>query len=144
MAPDARNWYNERLNLISFRLQVRAHLLEHHPVRPINNSENVLAHDPAGSNSPNNSEHCGPEVAVILRAFAFAREAERLAGETACKDIDTSSPNAKVCCPYVCILFCIWEMVFEYFPTKRVDFAVECVRPSGPLRRKVEAADAGK
>ena len=111
-SADTASWYNVRLNRISRRLQVRTHLLEDHSFRPINNSENVLAHDPSRSNSPNNPQHFRPEAAVVLRAFAFARERERLAGETACKDVNSSSPNSKVCCVYVSILFCIRKVMF--------------------------------
>lgn len=52
---------------------------------------------------PNNSEHCGPEVAVVGRTLAFAREAERLARETAGEHVDAVAPNGKVCCSYVFI-----------------------------------------
>ena len=98
--------YNVRLNRISRRLQVRTHLLEDHSFRPINNSENVLAANPSRSNSPNNPQHFRPEVAVVLRAFALARERERLAGETACKDVN-SCPRQIVksvlcVCPNTC------------------------------------------
>lgn len=111
-SADTASRYNVRLNRISRRFQVRTHLLEDHSFRPINNSENVLAHDPTGSNIPNNPQHFRPEVAVVLRAFALARERERLAGEAACKDVNSSSPNSKVCCVYVSILFCIGKVIF--------------------------------
>jgi hypothetical protein len=132
------------LNLISCRLQVRAHRLEDHSFRPINNSENVLANDPTGSNSPNNPQHFRPEVAVILRTLSFAREAERLAGESSGEHVDTVSPNGKVCCSYVSILFCIGKMIFDDFSTKRVYLAVEGVRPARPLGSQVETADAAE
>ena len=143
-SADTASRYNVRLHFVSCRLQVRAHLLEDHSFRPINNSENVLAHDPTGSNSPNNPQHLRPEVAVVLRAFALAREAERLAGESAAEHVDTISPNGKVCCSYVSILFCIGKMVFQYAAAKRVDLAVEGVRPASPLGRQIEAADAAE
>ena len=130
------------MTLVSFRFQVSTHLLEDHSLRPINNSENVLAHDPAGSNSPNNPQHFRPEVAVVLRAPALAREAERLAGEAAGKDVDASPPNGKVCCLDVSVLFRMGKMVFEYSLAKRVYLAVESVRPPGPLRSEVEAASS--
>ena len=94
-STDARSWYKVRLHLVSCRFQISAHLLENHSLRPINDSENVLAHDPARSNSPNNSEHCGPEVAVVGRTPAFAREAERLARETAVEDVRPAGPRGR-------------------------------------------------
>jgi hypothetical protein len=100
-SADTASRYNVRLHFVSCRLQVRAHLIEDQSFRPINNSENILAHDPTGSNNPNNVEHRGPEVPCVIRTLPFARERERLAGEAAGKDIDASSPNGKVCCPYV-------------------------------------------
>ena len=79
-STDTASRNNVRLHFVSSCFQVRAHLVEDHSFRPINNSENVLAHDPTGSNSPNNPQHFRPEVAVVLRALALTREAERLAG----------------------------------------------------------------
>lgn len=35
-------------------------------------------------------------------------------------------------------------MILQYAPTERVDLAVEDVRPAGPRRRQVEAADAAE
>jgi len=102
----------ERLDIVAFIFQVNAHLLEYQSVRPINNSENVFAHDPTGTNLPNSSKHLRPEVAVISRPFAFSGDAERLARESAGEHVDTVSPNGKVCCPYVSILLCIWKMIF--------------------------------
>lgn len=143
-STDARSWYKVRLHLVSCRFQISAHLLENHSLRPINDSENVLAHDPARSNSPNNSEHCGPEVAVVGRTPAFAREAERLARETAGEYVDAVAPNGKVCCSYVFILFRFGKMILQYAPAERVDLAVEDVRPAGPRGRQVEAADTAE
>lgn len=143
-SADTASRYNVRLHFVSCLLHVRAHLLEDHSFRPINNSVNVFANDPAGSNSPNNPQHFRPEVAVILRALALTCETERLAGETACEHVDAVSPNGKVCCSYVSILFCIGKMVFEDFSTKRIYLAVEGVRPSRPLGRQIETADAAK
>lgn len=143
-SADTASRYNVRLHFVSCLLQVRAHRVEDHSFRPINNSENVLAHDPTGSNSPNNPQHFRPEVAVVLRALALAREAERLAGKSAGEHVDTVSPDGKVCCSYVSILFCIGKMVFQYFAAKRVDLAVEGVRPSRPLGCQIETADAAE
>ena len=106
-SADTASRYNVRLHFVSCLLQVRAHRVEDHSLRPINNSVNVFANDPAGSNSPNNPQHFRPEVAVVLRALALACETERLAGETACEHVDAVSPNGKVCCSYVSVLFCI-------------------------------------
>lgn len=143
-SADTASRYNVRPHFVSCRFQVRTHLVEDHSFRPINNSENVLAHYPTGSNSPNNPQHFRPEVAVVLRALALAREAERLAGKSAGEHVDTVSPNGKVCCSYVSILFCIGKMVFQYFATKRVYLAVEGVRPSRPLGGQVKTADAAE
>lgn len=35
-------------------------------------------------------------------------------------------------------------MILQYAPAERVDLAVEDVRPAGPRRRQVEAADAAE
>ncbi len=141
---DTASRYNVRLHFVSCRFQVRTHRVEDHSFRPVNNSVNVFANDPVGSNSPNNPQHFRPEVAVVLRALALACETERLAGETACEHVDAVSPNGKVCCSYVSVLFCIWKMVFEDFSTKRVYLAVEGVRPSRPLGSQIKTADAAE
>ena len=78
-SADTASRNNVRLHLVSCRLQVSAHLFEDQPFRPINDSVNVLANDPARSNSPNNVEHCGPQVAIILCSSPLSCEAERLA-----------------------------------------------------------------
>lgn len=93
---DTASRYNVRLHFVSCRFQVRTHRVEDHSFRPVNNSVNVFANDPVGSNSPNNPQHFRPEVAVVLRALALACETERLAGETACEHVDAVSPNGKV------------------------------------------------
>jgi hypothetical protein len=69
----------ERLDFVALIFHVRTHLLENQSLRPINNSENVLAHDPTGTNLLNCSKHFGPQVAFILCPLAFACERKRLA-----------------------------------------------------------------
>jgi hypothetical protein len=140
-SADTASRNNVRLHLVSCRLQVSAHLFEDQPFRPINDSVNVLANDPARSNSPNNVEHCGPQVAIILCSSPLSCEAERLARESTGKHVDTVFPNGKICCSYVFVLLCIGKVVFEYGSAKRIDLAVESVRPASPLGGEVEPSD---
>lgn len=76
---DTASWKYIRLYFVAFNFQISTHLFEDQSFRPINDSVNVLAHDPAGSNSPNNVEHRGPQVAVVFCASPLSCEAERLA-----------------------------------------------------------------
>jgi hypothetical protein len=69
----------ERLDFVALIFHVRTHLLENQSLRPINNSGNVFAHDPSGTNLPNSSKHLRPEIAGISRAFSITGDAERLA-----------------------------------------------------------------
>ena len=140
-SADTASRNNVRLHLVSCRLQVSAHLFEDQPFRPINDSVNVLAHDPAGSNSPNNVEHRGPQVAIVFCASPLSCERERLARESTGKHVDTVFPNGKICCSYVFVLLCIGKVVFEYGSAKRIDLAVESVRPASPLGGEVEPSD---
>jgi hypothetical protein len=129
------------LDFVTFRFQVNTHLFEYQPVRPTNNSVNVLAHDPTGSNSPNNSEHFGPQVAVVFGSFALSGCRKRLAGKTSCEHVEPVFIPGKISRSYVCELFCIWKMVFEYGLTKRVYLAVEKVLPSDPFGGEVKTSD---
>ena len=106
-SADTASRYNVRLHLVSCRFQVSAHLFEDHPFRPINDSVNVLANDPARSNSPNNVEHRGPQVAVVFCTSPLSCEAERLARESTGKHVDTVFPDSEVGRSDVFILFCI-------------------------------------
>lgn len=143
-SADTASRYNVRLHLVSCRLQVSAHLFEYQPFRPINDSVNVLAHDPAGSNSPNNVEHRGPQVAVVFCASPLSCERERLARETSGKHVDTVFPDSEVGRSDVFILFCIREVIFQYFAAKRIDLSVEGVRPARPLGRQIEPSDSAE
>lgn len=53
------------------------------------------------------------------------------------KHVDTVFPNGKICCSYVFVLLCIGKVVFEYGSAKRIDLAVESVRPASPLGGEV-------
>ena len=114
------------------------------PFRPINDSVNVLANDPARSNSPNNVEHRGPQVAVVFCTSPLSCEAERLARESTGKHVDTVFPDSEVGRSDVFILFCIREVIFQYFAAKRIDLAVEGVRPARPLGRQIEPSDSAE
>lgn len=100
-----------RLHLVACILQISAHLLENHSLRPINDAENIFAHDPTRGNLSNCSQHLRPEVAVIVGAFALACEAERLAGESSCEDIHPLPMNGKVCCFDIVVLNCVGKMI---------------------------------
>ena len=141
---DTASWKYIRLNAVTFSLQVSAHLLENQSLRPINDSENVLAHDPAGANLANRSQHLRPEVTVVVRASPFAGNAEWLTRESSGEDVDAALPNGKVCCSYVVILSCLGEMILQNFAAEAVNFAVERVGPPGPFSRNVEAADTAE
>lgn len=93
---DGASWNKKRLNLVTFTLQISAHLLENHSFRPTNNAENILAHDPARPDLSNCAQHLRPEVTVIACASSLACEAERLAGESSREDIHPPPVNGKV------------------------------------------------
>lgn len=143
-SADTASRNNVRLHLVSCRLQVSAHPFEYQPFRPINDSVNVLANDPARSNSPNNVEHRGPQVAVVFCTSPLSCEAERLARESTGKHVDTVFPDSEVGRSDVFILFCIREVIFQYFAAKRIDLAVEGVRPARPLGRQIEPSDSAE
>jgi hypothetical protein len=130
------------LNPVAFSLQLSAHLLEYHPVIPINNSENVLAHDPSGTDCPNCLKHCRPEVASVIGSFALSRLRERLAGEAAGENVDTSSPKREVCVSDVLEVRLIGEVEFEDTIAERVYLAGKRIVPSDDPCRQVETSDA--
>lgn len=131
-----------RLNLVACILQISAHLLEYHSLRPINDAENIFAHDPTRGNLSNCSQHLRPEVAVIVSSFALACEAERLAGESSREDIHPPPMNGKVCCFDIAVLNCGGKMIAQHLFTKIVNLAVEDICPSCPLGGEVETTNA--
>ena len=139
---DATSWKYERLDLVTFSLQVKAHLLEYHPVIPINNSENVLAHDPSGTDRPNCCKHSRPEVASVIGSFALSRLRERLAREAAGENIDASSPKREICVSDVVEVRLIGKVEFEDTVAERIYLARECVVPSDDACRQIETSDA--
>jgi hypothetical protein len=86
-STDACSWNNERLNFVSFAFQVSAHSLEDHAVLDVNNSSHILANNEPRFECFDNAKHLWPEMSVVTRSFLFARNRERLAGETSCDDI---------------------------------------------------------
>lgn len=141
---DTASWKYIRLDAVTFSFQISAHLLEYQSLRPTNNSENIFAHDPAGTYFPNRSQHLRPEIAIVRRTSSFACRAERLAGEASRENVDAVSPNREVCRTDIRVLFCIREMVFENTAAKRIRVAIELVFEARPLGRKVETSDAAK
>ena len=139
---DGTSWNKKRLNFVPRSFQVSLHLLENHSVRPINDAENIFAHNPTWLNLSNCSQHLWPEIAVIVCTFALASETERLAGESACKHVDVSSMNSKVCCLDIFILFSVGEMICKHLAAERIDLAVKNILPTHPLGGQVEAAYA--
>jgi hypothetical protein len=141
---DATSWKYERLDLVTFSLQVKAHLLEYQPVIPINNSENVLAHDPSGTDLPNCCKHSRPEVSVVIGSFTLACLRERLAREAAGEDINASSPNREICVSDVVEVRLIREVEFEDTVAEGVYLARESVVPPDYTGGEVETSDAGE
>ena len=141
---DATSWKYERLDLVAFSFQLSAHLLEYHPVIPINNSENVLAHDPSGTDLANCCKHSRPEVSVVIGSFALTRLRERLAREAAGENIDASSPKREICVSDVVEVRLIGKVEFEDTVAERVYLARECVVPPDDAGGEVETSDAGE
>ena len=139
---DATSWKYERLDLVTFSLQLSAHLLEYHPVIPINNSENILAHDPSGTDRPNCVKHSRPEVASVIGSFTLSRLRERLAREAAGEDVDASPPNREICRSDVVVVRFIGKVEFEYTVAKRIHLARECVVPPDDAGGEVKTSDA--
>lgn len=141
---DTASWKYVRLDAVTFSFQISAHLLEYQSLRPTNDSENIFAHDPAGTDFLNRSQHLRPEIAIVLRTSSFACRAERLAGEASRENVDTVSPNREICRADIDELFCMREMVFENTAAKRIRVAIELVFEARPFGRKVEASDAAE
>lgn len=139
---DATSWKYKRLDLVAFSFQVSAHLLEYHPGIPINNSENILAHDPSGTDLPNCCKHSRPEVSVVICPFFFTCLGERLAWEAAGEDINSSSPNREICPSDVVALRFIREVEFKDMVAERIDLAGECIFPPNDTGSKVESSNA--
>lgn len=133
-----------RLNLVACSLQISAHLLENHSLRPINDAGNIFPHDPTRGNLSNCSQHLRPEVAVIVGSSSLACEAERLAGESSREDIHPPPMNGKVCCFDIAVLNCVGEMIAQHLLTKIVNLAVKDIRPPCPFGGEVEASNARK
>lgn len=141
---DTASWKYIRLDFEAFSLQISAHLFENQSVRPINDSENIFTHDPAGTYFPNRSQHFRPEITVVIRASSLPCHTEGLTGKSPCEDIDLSPMGNKVCCFDVGILCRIRKMVFEDTTAERIVVAIEDVDHTRPLCRKIEPSDAAK
>jgi hypothetical protein len=122
---DTASWKYIRLYFVAFNFQISTHLLEYQSLRPINNSENILAHDPAGTYLMYCSKHLRPEISVIFRPFSLACNAEWLARETSGEDIDASSPRNKVCISDINILYGIGVMVVKYRTAEWINLTIE-------------------
>lgn len=83
---DTCSWQNNREDFEAFTFQIRAHLVEYHSPVPINESINILAHDPLGANLSYNAEHFRPKVAGVVGAFSLSGCAKWLAWKAACED----------------------------------------------------------
>jgi hypothetical protein len=74
---DGRSRNNKRPRGVAERFQVRKHIVEFHS----DDSRNVLANDPSGSDFCNNAAHLRPEMTVIFRASSLPGVTEGLARE---------------------------------------------------------------
>ncbi len=107
---DTASWKYERLDFVALSFQVSAHLLENHPVIPINDAENVFAQDVARSDFPNCSKHFGPQVAVVRRTFSLSGLAEGLAV------VDCNSVGCvRFICLYSNIVNCLYAAFLHRF-----------------------------
>ena len=55
-------------------------------------SSNILANDPSGSDFTHSADNLRPEVAVIVRSLSLSGHAEGLAGEACGEHVDASPP----------------------------------------------------
>lgn len=84
------SWNNERLNLVPFCFQVKAHLLEYQTLLNSKESRNILTNDPSWSEFANNPKHFRPEMAVVVRSFSSSGLGEWLAGEASREEVRRS------------------------------------------------------
>jgi hypothetical protein len=81
---DTASWNNKRPAGVAFTFQVRKHLVEAH----VDVSSNIFSNDPRGPDGSHEPMHFRPEMAVIFRASSLPGVGERLAGVSACDNID--------------------------------------------------------
>jgi len=81
---DGTSRNNNRPDGVAEGFQVSTHGIERHT----NDSSNILANNPAGSNFVNNPLHMRPEVTVVARAFSLACHREWLTGEASGEDVN--------------------------------------------------------
>ena len=83
---DTASWNKECLAFVSFRFQVRKHLVE----CQIDDSRHIFTNDPSGPEFSYDAEHFRPEVTVIVLASALPGKGKGLAGESAGNNVNCS------------------------------------------------------
>jgi hypothetical protein len=132
---DGTSWYNNRLDFVSFGFEVLADALKGEPaflsIKVVRlekvgrathvsrlaglhhrcDSSNIFTNDPSGVNLSDCPMHLLPEVAVVFLSLSSTCEAERLAGEASCENIDFAPPFCKVGFCNVFITLCVWKPI---------------------------------
>jgi hypothetical protein len=83
---DTASWNKETLDFVTFRVQVRKHLVE----CQIDDSRHIFTKHPSGPEFPYNSAHFRPEVTVIVLASVLPGNGERLTWESAGNNVNCS------------------------------------------------------
>jgi hypothetical protein len=138
---DGTSWNNKRLAGVARGLQRRKQIVEFQ----IDDSSNVLANDPSGSEFFNNAQHLRPEVAVICRASALPGVREGLTGEAPGNDVNApdSALSKRLCCELLDIIEDgnVRPMFSQNLLAERFNLAKSNRLYASPLRRKVDAPD---
>ena len=109
-----------------------------------NDSSNVLANDPRGSDFGYGTKHLREEIAVILRSLAASCDAEGLAGESTGKHVDLASPRSEICFSNVSISYTFIKPIIKYLVAEPVNLAVEEILPSHPYGGKLRSSYSTK
>jgi len=130
------SWNNKRPCGVTDPLQVRKHLVEFHS----DDSRNILANDPSGSDGFNNPQHFRPEVTVIIFAFLLPGDTERLTRESSANKVNWF----KVVSTFsdVSVFGDIGPMFREDFSTIFVNFHLPFACHPSPFKSEIKTTDA--
>jgi len=137
---DGTSRNNKRPCGVAEYFQVRKHRVERHS----DDSRNILAKEPSGSEFFNNVAHFRPEVTVICRASLLPGNTERLARESGANKVNWCEVVLSAL-PDVPESGDSGPMLFEDFCCIIINLHLPFDRAkSGPLKPKFQATNTGK
>jgi hypothetical protein len=136
---DGTSRNNKRLAGVTEGLQVRKAAVEFH----VDETSNVLANDPSGPDSRNDSAHLRPEISVVFRATSLPGVAEWLAGESS--DDDVGDPGGGLKRSYVVMNRHPRKVLRQHLSAPRFDLAkLHRAESASHLKAEAESADAAE